>query len=246
MWCVSCGRQTSAVRGELSAIRSLKATWKEFQHAKSGNVPMGALGVLLGVLPIALLAWLFQSIVGFPANSAGSLILGLLVKGIVFAVFMPILLIGFSYVNSREKYVGDKAAAWQALKSYPKYLPMSMVISLYYVLIYLICFGLPQFGSDPILRLVWIVLAQYWVVVLLPVPALMEAQGIGFGKALKLSYRHFHVVRWNLYLLLLALSVINILAGLLLLVPLVITLPLSWFAIRDYTARLVEYQLLEQ
>lgn len=246
VWCVNCGRQSPIVRGELSAIRSLKATWNEFQHAKSGNVPMGALSVILGVIPIAIMAWLFQSIVGFAADTSWDLIFGLLVKGMAFAVFMPFMLIGFSYVNNREKYVGDKAAALQALKSYPRYLPMSVAISLYYVLIYLICFGLPQFGSDPILRLVWIVLAQYWVVVLMPVPALMETQGIGFGKAFKLSYRHFHVVRWNLYLMLMAITLINLVAALLLIVPLVITLPLTYYAIRDYTARLVEYQLLEQ
>jgi hypothetical protein len=90
------------------------------------------------------------------------------------------------------------------------------------------------------------VLVNYWIAVILPVPVLMERRDLSFWAALKLSYRHFHVVRWNMYLLVLALFILNSIAALLLIVPLVVTLPLSWFAVRDYTDLLLEYELDRQ
>ncbi len=36
-------------------------------------------------------------------------------------------------------------------------------------------------GSDPILRLVWLVLVIYWLAILLPVPVLMNVRKSGSG-----------------------------------------------------------------
>jgi len=59
---------------------------------------------------------------------------------------------------------------------------------------------------------------------------------------------HFHDLRWNIFLLALVLTLINILSLALVFlaaVPSVYALSLSLFAIRDYVRRLVDFELLE-
>ncbi len=214
---------------------------------------------------------LFPSLLSFDTNSTIGLLSHLLVKALSISIFFPFLLVGFHSIASKEASVSGKASVSLALAAYPRYLLLSLVSALYYVLIFVICFGLPKFGSDPILRLVWLVLAQYWIVVLLPVPVMMEEHDLSFFRALRLSYRHFHVVRWNMYLLLLVLiliigipfgismfflaqafsasggaNILLLLPALLFLVPLAVSIPYSWRAVRDYTNRLMEYELLSQ
>jgi hypothetical protein len=74
----------------------------------------------------------------------------------------------------------------------------------------------------------------------------MEDRNLSFMAAFKLARRHFGVVRWNIYLMVLVLAMLNILATLVLLVPLAITIPFSWYAVRDYTRTLLEYELDKQ
>jgi hypothetical protein len=119
---------------------------------------------------------------------------------------------------------------------------------LFYSFIYLICFGLPNFGSLPILRLVWLVLVNYWIAIALPAVVLMEQFNWSPWFAIQKSYKHFHDLRWNIFLLALVLTFANLIAlGLffLLLIPLVFTLSLSLFAIRDYVRLLVDFELLD-
>ncbi|MDP2173369.1 MAG: hypothetical protein Q8M98_07720 [Candidatus Cloacimonadaceae bacterium] len=244
LWCVGCGRQRPIVKTELSSMRSLGNTWAQAMKTKSANIPAGGFSVILGAIPIAVLIWLFSSIITFDGENLYSLLLGLAVKSIAFSLFVPFVLIGFNGIARKDEYSIGFKTMLSSLKSYPRYLVFSLTTALYYTIIYLICFGLPNFGSDPILRLVWVVLLNYWVAILLPVPALMERLQIPFFTALKTSYRHFHVVRWNLYLLALVLVLLNIAGAILFVVPLAITIPLSWFAIRDYTDLLLEYELI--
>ncbi|MDZ4181502.1 MAG: hypothetical protein U1B83_01400, partial [Candidatus Cloacimonadaceae bacterium] len=215
LWCVGCGRQSPIVKSDLSAMRSFGKTWSKASATKSANIPAGAFAVILGMIPIAVLIWLFGSIITFDTATASGLILGLLVKSIAFSLFVPFVLIGFNAAHSKDVNVIRFKTMLAALKSYPRYLLLSLVSALFYAIIYVICFGLPSFGSDPILRLVWLVLLNYWIAIVLPVPALMERLEISPLKALKLSYHHFHVVRWNLYLLALVLVLINVAAAML-------------------------------
>ena len=113
------------------------------------------------------------------------------------------------------------------------------------MLFYIICFGLPNFGSDPILRLVWIVLLNYWAAILLPVPMICETLNVNAFKGIRISIRHLQDVRWNIYLLVLVLGFINVLALFMFVFGLLITIPLTWYAIRDYTYTLIDFELLE-
>jgi len=97
------------------------------------------------------------------------------------------------------------------------------------------------------LRLVWLVLVNYWVAIVLPSLVLMEEMSYNPWKAIKKSYQHFQDVRWNIYLLALVLAGLNALGCLffwLLLIPEALILPLSLYAVRDYTRRLIDFELL--
>jgi hypothetical protein len=227
-------------------MRSLKATWAQYKPNISINVPLAVPAIIFGIIPLLILTWLFNTSLMLPMDSTVKLLLNLLVKSVLVSLFLPFTLIGFKAVSTLDGYQAGKPGLFMALKAYPKYLVFSIINCAYFVVIYLICFGFPGFGSDPILRLVWIVLVNYWIALILPVPILMEDRNLSFMAAFKLARRHFGVVRWNIYLMVLVLAVLNILATLVLLVPLAITIPFSWYAVRDYTRTLLEYELDKQ
>jgi len=232
------------VRQDLSALASLKRTWTEYSPLKGGNVPAAALAVLLGIIPMAVLIilFLYSNLLSF--QTGGNMILSLSIIFISLSLFFTFILTAFDPVCKNKGYRLSFSDMKSGLRSYGRYLVYSLLSSVYFILIYVICFGFPNFASDPILRLVFIVLVNYWLAVVLPVPVLMERQGIGFWGALRLSYRHFHVLRWNLYLLGVIIFLINLAAFFLVLIPLVITLPLSWYAIRDYTDLLLDFEII--
>ncbi len=244
IWCVSCGSMTSVVDEELSAWASFKQTWLNYAGHTSSNALSAGFTLIFGLLPMLILAWLFRGLLHYEYDSAWSFVLYQVVKALAYSVFLPFLLLPFKSLAKDEDYLISFPSYLSALKSYPRYYLLSLLITIYYVIIYIICFGLPGLGSDPILRLVWLVLVNYWLAILLPVPVLMERQEIGIWSALKLSYRHFHDLRWNLYLLVLILFILNGLALAMAVAGLIFTLPLSWFAIRDYTQKLVDFELL--
>ena len=74
----------------------------------------------------------------------------------------------------------------------------------------------------------------------------MERKNVNAWKALRMAYKYFKVVRWQLFWLGLILLVLNLAATALALVFLLITLPLSWFAIRDYIDLLLEYEIIRE
>lgn len=247
LWCVNCGKQTEIVNNDLSAWASLKRTWKHYWPLKSANVPAAAMVVLLGVFPLAVLLVLLRSFGMLDlaeVKTVGTLLLRQLMIVAGVTIFLPVFFTPFNPVCATTGYQFSWKTAVSSLRKYIKYLWLALFGALYYAVIYLICFGLPSFGSDPILRLVWLVLVNYFLAIVLPVPVLMERLQINFFQACKVSYRNFHVVRWQLYLLVLVLAVLNSLALVLLIIPLLVTIPFSWFAIRDYTDRLLEYELI--
>ncbi len=245
IWCVNCGRQTSLPQTELSACSSLKQTWSQFSGPKSRSVPAAGLSVLLGLIPIAALIVLFNSYIDLPATTGLQTVLSLLVKALAYSVFLPFVLVGINAASTTNSHTVELSAWKKSMSAYPRYFMFSLISALYYALIYIVCIGLPKFGSDPILRLVWIVLMNYWVAIALPALVLMEIKELSPLSALRLSYRHFHDLRWNIWLMGLILLVLNAVAFALFLIGLVVTIPFSWFAIRDYTRRLVDFELLE-
>lgn len=245
LWCVECGRQTEVVKKDLAAMKSLGETYRKFFPVKASSVPGAAFSLILGVIPVVILVWLFSSIISLESNTATQLILSLIIKSVSLSVFIPFALLGFNVISTSETYQLTLPQILGALKAYPRYFRFSLISALYYIVLYLICWGFPGFSSLPILRLVWLVMVAYWIAIILPAPVVMERTGCSPLKAVRLSYQHFHDVRWNIFLLALVLTAMNLLAFIILFVPMIISLPLSLYAIRDYTNRLIEYELLD-
>lgn len=249
IWCSNCGHQTEIVRKDLSAWASIKKTWGQYRTYKSSSAPAAAFSVVAGLIPIALVLIILQQF-GYlniiANNDTGSLFINLIITSIAITALMPILFVPFVNVCKTEEYRLALKPLLSTLGYYPKYLVLSLLIVVFYAIIFVICFGLPIFGSDPILRLVWLVLANYFLAIVLPVPVLMQRINLNAWKALRVSYKYFHVVRWQKYLLVLILFCLNLIAALLFVFPLLITLPFTWFAIRDYTDLMLGYEMIRE
>ncbi len=249
LWCSNCGHQTQVVNKDLSAWASFKRTWQKCRELKGQNVPAGALTILISVIPLLVLLYLLK---GFgildlaEIKDTGTLLLNLLIIFVVVTPFVGIFLLPFKAVAKAKGHLVRIRDIFGEFNHNPQYGLLAVISVLYFVVIYLICFGLPNFGSDPILRLVWLVLVNYFFAVFLPVPILMDQKQVNPWKAFRISYKYFHVVRWQMYLLALILAVLNTIAFFLVLVPMLITIPLSWFAIRDYTDLVLEYEIIRE
>ncbi|MEN6445774.1 MAG: hypothetical protein ABFC98_06990 [Candidatus Cloacimonas sp.] len=247
VWCMQCGRHTSVLKNDLYSMKSLSDTYKAFKKQMAASMPGAAFAVILGLIPVAVLIWLFNSIVVLESNTTGQFLLNLLIKAVTFSVFIPFMLISFEAICKHKEYHLKLSEMFTALHSYPRYFLWTLINAIYFCLIYIICFGLPEFPSGPILHLVWLVLANYWVAISLPSLVLMEELNLSPGKAIKKSYQHLQDVRWNIYLLALVLAVLNVLGLLffwLLLIPEALILTFSFFALRDYTRKLIDFELL--
>lgn len=246
-WCANCGKQTQVVNQDLSAWASLKITWGKYNPLKGLNIPAAAFPVIAGVVPCLILLFALNAFGRLNLSqdqATGTMLLNLFLTAAGLSIFLPILLIPYKPACAEPGHTITLKEMLAGMKQYPRYLALVLMAALYFVLIHVICFGLPLFSSDPILRLVWIVLGNYFLAVFLPVPVLMQRLKLGPWQAIRLSYRKFHVVRWQLYLLALILVLVNFVATALALVPLIFTLPLSWFAVRDYLDRLLEYEII--
>ena len=245
LWCMSCGIQSPVVKTDLAALKSLKNTRKELKGKTSSMVPAMGFSIILGVIPIAILVWIFASFINNESNTIGQLMINLSLKSVLISLFVPMLLLPFSVIGNQRDYSLKLKDLLINMKHYPKYLLFTLVNAVVLMVLYLICFGFPGFASDPILRLVWIVLINYWLAISLPAVMVMELRQVNPFKALKLSYQHFTDVRWNIYLLVLLMVIFNGLAFAFALFPLLFTLPITYFAFRDYVLKLEEYELLE-
>ncbi len=245
LWCMSCGIQSPVVKTDLSALKSLKSTREKLKGKVSSMVPAMGFSIILGAIPIAILIWIFASYINNESNTIGQLLLNLSLKSVLISLFVPMLLLPFSVICDHQDYSLKLKELLASMKYYPRYLAFALVNAVALMVFYLICFGFPGFASDPILRLVWIILINYWLAISLPAAVLMELKKVNPLKAIKLSYQHFADVRWNIYLLALLMVLFNGIAFALAIFPMLFTLPLLLFAFRDYVSKLVEYELLD-
>lgn len=249
LWCSNCGHQTQVVNKDLSSWASFKGTWHKCKEMKGQNVPASAFTILTSVIPLLVLLYVLKGFGILDINEVkdtGTLLLNLLIIYVIVTPFVGMFLLPFKAVSKAKEHLVKIRDIFGEFNHSPQYGLLAVISVLYFVVVYLICFGLPNFGSDPILRLVWLVLVNYFFAVFLPVPILMERKQVNAWKAFRISYKYFHVVRWQMYLLALVLAVLNTIALALFIVPLLITLPLSWFAIRDYTDLVLEYEIIRE
>lgn len=234
LWCIKCGKQTELVAKDLSAIKNLNASWKNYKPFKGRNFPVGIWASLTGMLPLLILIWLLNHTL--PAMGLWPF---LALQSVVWTLFLPVMFVPFRAVCKSDGYKIDVKEYFSSFKSYFRYLLFSLISVLFYLTIFLVCQG------DPILNLVWLVLVLYWVAVVLPVPVIMERYNLNSIKAVKLSYKYLGDLRWNIFLMALILTVANFLAVLLLVIGLAVVLPFTWFAIRDFVDKLIENEVIE-
>lgn len=232
LWCVKCGKQSTLISNELSAKKNLNETWSKYKVYRGSNFPVGIWAFLTGFLPLLVLIWVLNF--ALPAMSLWKFIV---LHSIVWTLFIPVLFVPFKAVCKTDGYKIDIKDYFNSFKSYIRYLPLAFISVLFYVIIFVICQG------DPILNLVWLVLVLYWVAIILPVPVIIERYNIGAFSALKISYKEAGDLRWNLFLMTIILFIADVLATLLLLIGIAITLPFTWFAIRDYVDQMIDYEV---
>jgi hypothetical protein len=232
LWCVKCGKHSNVLVGDLSALKSLDRTWKNYKPFQGQNFPVGILATLTGVIPTFVIIFLLILI-----NAQMQLWKHLIISNAIWLFFLPILLVPFKVVCSKDSYKVNVKDFFQPFKAYFSFLVLSFMSILFYLIIYLICRG------DPILNLVWLVLVIYWVAIVTPVPVLMQRYSIGSIKAIALSYKKAGDVRWNIFLMIIILTIANVLATACLVIGLVVTVPYTWFAIRDYVDKLIEFEV---
>lgn len=104
VWCPKCQRQSSLVKNELSAMRSLKATWAQYKPNISINVPLAVPAIIFGIIPLLILIWLFNTSLMLPMDSTVKLLLNLLIKSVLVSLFLPFTLIGFKAVSTLDGY----------------------------------------------------------------------------------------------------------------------------------------------
>jgi len=245
IWCAKCGFQSPVIKTELASMKSLKETREKLVGKISSLVPAMGFSILLGVIPIAVLIFITTQYIDNEVSRSLILIQNLMTKSVIISLFLPFIFIPFACISHKQDYQLSIAEVIKGLKLYPRYYQFSIINAVIISILYLICFGFPGFASDPILRLVYIVLINYWIAIALPAPVLMERHQLSPLKALQKSYRHFGDLRWNIYLLALVLGMLNLLAFTLIIFPMLFTLPLAFYAIRDYVIKLEEYELLD-
>jgi hypothetical protein len=234
LWCFNCGKRTDVLGNELSSVKSLVSTWKNYRQFRGINLPVGIIAALSGVLPLFLLLWLMNyTLPGLPLWQL------LLMHAFVWTLFIPVLLVPFKAVCGNDDMKIDLKSFFSAFSSYGQYILFSFISVVFYVFIFFTCQG------DPILNLVWLVLVLYWVAIVLPVPVLMQRYRLGAFKALIMAYKHTGDVRWNLFLMAIILTLINLLATVLFVVGLAVTVPFTWYAIRDFSDKLIEFEVFD-
>jgi len=232
LWCVKCGKYTEVISQDLSAKKSLNSSWNKYKTFRGSNLPAGILAALTGMIPLCILIWLQNyTLLALPTWQM------VVLSNIVWLFFIPVMLVPFSAVCRKDDYEIGVRDFFASFKSYFKYFMLSLVSVLFYLIIFYLCKG------DPILNIVWLVLVVYWIAIVLPLPILMERYEINALKALKIAYKQAGDVRWNIFLMAIILVIANILATLLFVIGLAITLPFTWFAIRDYVDKLIEYEV---
>lgn len=245
IWCMACGTQSPVLKNELSALASLQRSYRALKGKWTEYVPAAGIAIILGVVPIAAIYYILYFVLSLESNSDIMHLLNLIVKNLLYSLFIPMLLLPFNRISTNTDYSLKLDSLASYFKPYGRYLLLALINAFFLLLFNVICFGLPGFASDPILRLVWLVLINYWLAIILPAPVIMEYKKVSPLKAIWQSYRHLGDLRWNIYLLALALALLNLLAFALAIFPLLFSLPLSYFAIRDYTHKLIEYELLD-
>jgi hypothetical protein len=222
VWCRECGTETGVVAERYSAAGTLREDWTTLRSTRS--YPFAIFYVLAILAPITVAAiltghhyWL---------------------NNLVMLPLVPFALIPFAIpLGNGRITIGDFTSH---LRTYPRYLALTLIAEVYFFALKVICTGKPLFffAADPILHLVRLVMVLYGLTIILPALSLLE---MGVGRALWTAYKGGADTRWQQFFILFLLALLNVVAAIPVGLGLLITVPFSFYTIRRYTERLSRF-----
>ncbi|RLC50790.1 MAG: hypothetical protein DRH89_03880 [Candidatus Cloacimonadota bacterium] len=232
IYCNKCGTATKALSTGLSAKQNRTEAWQQFKEIKSKYYPF-AIFMILAVF----------SFIG------ASVVLGtrhFLYNNLALLFIVPLALIPFSFEKDFINYPFTIGMFFKHLKHYPKYFLFVLINILWFIFLKILCTGaFIHIATDPILHEVRLILALYWIVIMLPAPILMIRRKMNPIKAMILCYKATAETRWQQFFIVFYLAVINLIglatAGL----GLLVTIPFSYILIERYFLRMDEYELFD-
>jgi hypothetical protein len=233
IFCSVCGTTTEALQNELSARKVFKGQIKDYREkGMKFSVP----GILLMVLTLVL----FYSVFFLTAKMY-------YVTNLILLFLIPFMLIPFTFKWEDNRVEFSLSNYLSALRYYPLLWLFTLLNVVYYFLLKILCTGyLLTVATDPILHLVRLVLAIYWLAVIFPVPYIIINKKISLLRALKISYQAGAETRWQHFYLLLFVIFLNLVAIIPLGFGLIFTLPFSYQVIYKYSANMDQFELFAE
>jgi hypothetical protein len=230
IFCPYCGTPTQALKNELSAQKVFREGIKDF---RSTSLKFTVTGIFLMIITLITLYLVF-----FVTAKL------YYVNNLVILFLVPFLLIPFGFNWKSDNMRLSFRNYLAGLKNYPRLWLFILMNLIYYFLLKVICTGfLLSVATDPILHLVRLILAIYWLAVVFAVPYLILKKKIPLYKALKISYQAGSETRWQHFFLLIFIAILNLIAIIPLGLGLIFTLPVSYKIIDQYYRNLDEFQL---
>jgi len=231
IFCHKCGKETELLNNELSSRKNLKKIIDDFRGEYSNYMQLSFFLFLTQFLPlIAILSWLHF----YPVSANQNLNFAL--KNLAVLVFIPFMLIPFSMMKNNQFSI---KSYFENKSSYPKMLAFTFINVLFYVSLKLICVG------DPILHIVWLILAIYWIAINVPTLYLITTKDMPVLQSIKLAYNAGRETRWQQFFTIFSLTAICGISFLVLGFGLIFTIPLIYLAIYNYGHQLDKLTLFE-
>jgi len=215
IYCYECGEPTAILKNNLSASKSVKRIWQDYQEIKSHNYLFAIFYFFVLLVPLIFL-------VQFTYHNY-------YLQNLLLLFFLPLLFIPFSIVAGKEnKYLTIKSYFYN-LRHYPKYFLFILLNIVYFFLLRVITTSV-----DPILNLVRLIMVLYWLSIVVPLPSLIANKNINTFRAWWKVYIGGKETRWQQFYIYLFLSMINIVGLAILGLGLLVTIPFSFIVIDRY------------
>jgi hypothetical protein len=232
IFCHKCGTSTKALNTDLSFSQNRRETWAEFTKIKAKYYTF-AIFLIVIVFSLLGLSIIYGSKYYWYNNLA-----------LLFII--PFALIPFSFPPDFMKSPFKIKFFFSHLKYYPIFWFFTLMNILFYFFLKIICTGfLLNLATDPILHWVRLILAIYWIVIVMPAPLLIIRRKMNPIKAIIICYKAGSETRWQQFFVLLYLLAINFVGLLPFGLGLLVSIPFSYVLIERYYQKMEEYELFD-
>ncbi|HPR17281.1 MAG TPA: hypothetical protein PLD62_03460 [Candidatus Cloacimonadota bacterium] len=232
IFCDKCGTPTNALATGLSYAQNRRQVWQSFKEVKSGYYPFAIFMI------ICVFSFLVASVIFGTRNYW--------YNNLALLFIAPLALIPFSFepdFMANPFTIGD---FFRHLKYYPQYFLFVLINIVWFIFLKILCTGaFINIATDPILHVVRLILAVYWIVIVMPAPILMIRRKMNPFKAIAVSYKAGRETRWQQFFLLFHLLVIDAVGLAFAALGLLVTIPYSYILIERYYQKMEEYELFD-